>query len=133
MGAYPFTVPPETLALTLRAILKGQSILFVEHDENGGWHFFDGNSVFPGSELVLVPLGELAQRDPTLLAIQDLPQGWRAWRTGPMEPWERESSQLREKTRARAAALLEEMRRTSKPLPPGSPSTTDLIREARGE
>jgi hypothetical protein len=34
-----------------------------------------------------VLLGEIAQLDPTVLDLADLPTGWHAWREGPGQPW----------------------------------------------
>jgi len=126
-----FTDPPETPALTLQTILGGAPVLYVEHDENGGWHCLDSRALFTGSELALVPISRLVQADPSLNELGDLPKGWRALRRSVNRPWERESTKTRETTRARTAALLEEMRQDSLAPPPGSPSTTELLREDR--
>ena len=132
MSAYSFADPPDTRVLTLRRILGGRPILFVAHDENGGWYFFDGGAVLERFELVLVPLGKVVEGDPGLNQLADLPRAWQAWRTAAGEAWERESSETLERSRAKVGELLGQLRRDSTPLPAGSPSTTDLIREARG-
>src|SRR5713226_10561558 len=123
MNTSRFADPIDTPVLTLRDILGGKPVQYVEHDDNGGWHFLDSRSMFEGSELLLVPLARLLEADPTLDELADLPRGWHARRRGPTSPWERES---RQKIRERTAALLKEMRETSKPAPPGSPSSTEL-------
>jgi hypothetical protein len=133
MGTYLFADPPDTRVLTLRRVLGGRPALVVQHDEGGGWYFYDGASLFERFELVLAPLGQLVERDPDLNQLADLPRGWQAWRNSPEEPWERESSKTLDRSREKVRELLEQMRQMATPLPPGSPSTTDLIREARGQ
>jgi hypothetical protein len=126
-----FADPSTTKVLTLRSILEGRPILFVEHDQRGGWHFFDGRSVFEMSELTLASLGELVGQDPSLDELANLPGGWRAWRTSQDSPWQRESSETLEKTRGRTAQALADLQRHRVTLPPGSASTADLLREDR--
>src|SRR5947209_2894528 len=118
MNRWPFPDPPETLAQTMRVILLGRPILFVEHDENGGWHFFDGRQVFGLEELTSARLEQIVEQDQSIQNVADLQKGWRAWRISRDAGWERESQQLKEKSRAKTAETLDEMRRTSPPLPP---------------
>lgn len=132
MDSWPFDEAKETLALTSVAVVNGRPVVFVLHDDYGAWHCLDGRQVFTGDELTLVPLATLVQRDPTLTALADLPNGWRAWRTSQHVPWEREALQQKDKTLARTQALLDRLRQTSIPMPPEVPGTTDLIREDRG-
>jgi hypothetical protein len=85
---WPFTDSEETEVVTLNRIVRGESpILLVSHDaDDGGWQFVDGGQVFEqDGEVVL--LGEIAQLDPTVLDLADLPTGWHAWREGPGQPW----------------------------------------------
>jgi hypothetical protein len=134
MNGWAFPVSPETRVLTLRTIRDGRSpILFVEHDENGEWHCYDGRETFLGSELALAPLSRLIEQEPNLAELADLPKGHRARRFTPDGPWERESSALLEKTRQRAARALEELTKHQITLPPGSPSSLEMLREGRGE
>src|SRR5260370_27394543 len=98
MTAWRFPDPPGTTALTLRAILAGQPVLFVEHDEGGGWRFFDDQPLYNRSELVLTPLQQLVDVDPSLDETADLPAGWRASRLSKDAPWQKESSRMLEKT-----------------------------------
>lgn len=126
-----FSDPPGTTVLTLRSILRGQPIIAVEHDEDGGWLFHDGRQLFQGSELKLVPLQAVVELDQGVAQLGDLPPGWRAWREAASAPWERESDQTRERTRARTAALLEKLERERIDVPPGTPSAVEMLREDR--
>src|SRR4051812_48578218 len=131
MNPWLFPDSPETTALTLRSILEeGRSVKFVEHDENGGWHFFDGRSTFSGPELIFARLGKLVELDPSLAEVSDLPSGWRAWRAEVGCPWTRESRD-REVTRARAGEALARMQSTTTTPPPDFPGTTEILREDR--
>jgi hypothetical protein len=126
-----FSEPLETTVLTLRSILQGQPITFIEHDEEGGWHFFDGRQFFDGSELKLVPLKKVIELDQRITELGDLPIGWRAWRDAADSPWERESVKTKDRTRAKTAALLAKMQRKRIEVPPGTPSIVEMLREDR--
>ena len=127
-----FSDSPETTVLTLQPILEaGRTIVFVEHDERGKWRFFDARQLFDGAEMRLVPLKCLVELDPSVSELANLPIGWRAWREAEDGPWERESVKTKDRTRAKTARLLEQLRQTSLPLPPGSPTTTEMLREDR--
>jgi hypothetical protein len=91
MGNWPFEQPPNTAALTTRDILEGKAtILRVVHDaDDGGWQFLPNTSVSPEDARV-VGLGRICSRDPTLLDLADLPEGWAAWRERPGAMWHRE-------------------------------------------
>lgn len=85
---WPFTDPEETEVVTLDRIVRRESpILLVSHDaDDGGWQFVDGDQVFEeNGEVVL--LGEIAQLDPTVLELAELPIGWHAWRPSLDQPW----------------------------------------------
>lgn len=129
---WAFSDPPDAIVLTVQPILEaGRAILLVEHDERGKWRFFDDRQLFHGAELRLVPLKCLVELAPTLAELADLPIGWRAWRETENGPWERESLKTQDRTRAKTASLLEHLRRTSLTLPPGTPSTMEMLREDR--
>jgi hypothetical protein len=87
---WPFEDPPNTAAITTRAVLEnGAPILLVTHDlEDGGWQFLDGRTGSP-EEARVVGLGRICMRDASLLALADLPEGWRAWRANTTAPWQR--------------------------------------------
>ena len=90
MPHWPFPDPEETEVVTLDRIVRREApILLVSHDiDDGGWQFVDGNQVFEeDGEVVL--LGEIAQLDPTVIDLADLPIGWHAWRPSRDQPWRR--------------------------------------------
>ncbi|MEW4568617.1 hypothetical protein AB1L88_12200 [Tautonia sp. JC769] len=87
---WPFADPPETAVFTIDRILDGEApVLLVTHDDDdGAWQFLDGEHVFEEDARV-VSLGEMAQFDPSLIELADLPLGGFAWRSGPAKPWTR--------------------------------------------
>jgi hypothetical protein len=87
---WPFDQTANTAAITVRAVLEGDPILHVSHDEDDdGWQFLDGREVSVG-EGRLISMAEALDRDPTLREIADLPPGWIAWRENASAPWTRE-------------------------------------------
>ena len=90
MSNWPFEDPTNTAAITTRSVMEqGAPILLVTHDlEDGGWQFLCGTTEDP-TEARVVGLGRICARDPSLLELADLPEGWRAWRTDVMAPWQR--------------------------------------------
>ena len=57
------------------------------HDaEDGCWQFLDGGHVSE-HDATAVLLGEMAQFDPSLVELADLPAGSYAWRAAPGRPW----------------------------------------------
>jgi hypothetical protein len=134
MQAWRFPDPPVTTVLTFSPILAGKPVLFVRHDDEGHWYFFDrfDNTLVGCYELALVPLERLVALHPDLRELADIPAGWQAWRESAEQAWERESQRTLERTLARQRRLSEKMRREIVQLPPGSPSVVELIREMRG-
>jgi len=133
MATWPFPDPPTTTVLTFTPILAGKPVLFVRHDDEGHWYFFDrfDNTLIGCYELVLVPLERLLALQPKLQVLADLPADWQAWRDSPDQPWERESRRTLDRTRARAAAILDKMNREMIVIPPGTPSVVEMLREDR--
>jgi hypothetical protein len=88
---WPFADPENTASFTLRPIVQGvRPILLVVHDvADGGWQFLDGRPV-DSADAILVSLGSIMKRDPTIKELADLPMGWRAWRASATEAWQRE-------------------------------------------
>ena len=86
---WPFDQAPNVGALTVRAILEGDPVLFVSHDaDDHGWQFLDGRE--PDTrEGRLIGMHEVLRIDPTLRSIADLPPGWIAWRDRVGAPWSR--------------------------------------------
>lgn len=91
--SWPFADPPNVAVFTQRTILEdGRPILLVVHDEeDGAWQFLDGGE-FRVEAAMLVALRTMLDRDASIAALADLPQGWQASRTGPEGPWKREKS-----------------------------------------
>lgn len=63
-------------------------VLQVSHDADGDWQFMDATTEQPG-ECVLLCLGCVYERDPTLSEVADLPRGWSAFRPEVGAEWER--------------------------------------------
>jgi hypothetical protein len=85
---WPFADPQDAEVVTLGQIVRGEApIRLVVHDaDDGGWQFLDGGQVFEeDGEVVL--LGEIAQLDPSVLELAELPVGWHAWRPSVDQPW----------------------------------------------
>ena len=91
-ATWMFPDPPNVAVLTTRSIVyDGVWIAHVSHDEDDGcWQFHDSRLEGPQTaDAMVVGLGEMVTRDPTLNALADLPIGWRAWREAPTAPWQR--------------------------------------------
>ena len=86
---WPFESSQRTAVITTRQILEGAPVLHVTHDaDDGGWQFLPGTPVAT-EDGKIVGLGEMCKRDPTLLELADLPEGWRARRVRVGAPWQR--------------------------------------------
>jgi GNAT superfamily N-acetyltransferase len=86
---WPFEDTRNTAAITTRQVLEGAPILRVAHDaDDGSWQFLCGTTD-ETSDGRVVGLGSLCDRDPSLLGLADLPEGWSAWRERPGAPWRR--------------------------------------------
>ena len=87
---WPFDQPPNAAAITVRAVLEGDPILHVSHDEDDhGWQFLDGREAVV-EEGRLISMVEALALDPTLREIADLPPGWIARRESTSAAWVRE-------------------------------------------
>ncbi len=81
-----------TAVFTLGTIIQGEDwIAQVWHDaDDGAWQFLAaGCGMFAESEAAVVSLENVTRLDPTVIALADLPLGWRAWRDAPTAPWQR--------------------------------------------
>ncbi|SHH71937.1 hypothetical protein [Massilia sp. CF038] len=94
-GVWPFSSPKNEATFTVRQIVNGEKpILLVEHDEDeGGWQFLTGEPL-DMSDAMIVGLGEIAEMDPSVLELADLPIGWRATREALTGSWLREKADL---------------------------------------
>ena len=87
---WPFDQEENVAALTTRQVLReGHPILRVVHySDDHSWAFTCGTTDDPSDGLV-VGMGCIFERDPSLREISDLPPGWGAWRESADAPWHR--------------------------------------------
>ena len=73
---WPFDNPENLIVFTLKRIVNGESvILLVTHDEDdGGWQFLDGDEAAV-EDASLVCLRTMADLDPSIVQLADLPLG----------------------------------------------------------
>jgi hypothetical protein len=70
---WPFDQAPTVGALTVRAVLAGDPILFVSHDaDDHGWQFLDGREP-DTAEGPLIYMNDALALDPSLRSVADLP------------------------------------------------------------
>jgi hypothetical protein len=74
---------------TVPVLHHGLPILHVVHEEDGDWEFLCGTTVEP-DQIKLVCLKDVAELDPSVNDLADLPPGWRAWRESQGASWQRE-------------------------------------------
>ncbi len=100
MGAAPersgwrFADPRSVAVFTTADVLeRGLPICLVSHDDDGDWQFHTAAGTDDEvSNARLVALGEIAELDPTLIDLADLPRGWQARRRHVGSPWRRARS-----------------------------------------
>ena len=89
-GRWPFDQAPNVAAITTVNVLEhGAPILVVVHyDDDHSWAFLCGttNNETDGR---VIGMGTALRIDPTLREVADLAPGWKAWRSGIGEPWQR--------------------------------------------
>jgi len=86
---WPFRDAPNTAVITLTRIWNGTSnILYVVHDEEGGWQFLDGGDVTE-EDAATVSLKSIVDKDASIRSLADLPIGWAAERSAVGQTWER--------------------------------------------
>ena len=87
--SWPFDEAKNTSVFTTcRVIEDGYPVLLVTHDEDGDWQFLC-NTTSDSENARLVGLQYVADNDPSVCELADLPMGWRASRDGPDQPWQR--------------------------------------------
>jgi hypothetical protein len=91
---WPFDQPRNCAVVTLRRIAFDDApILYVSHDaDDHGWQFLDGKQM-DMSDAVLVTLEGMVSRDPSVLALSDMPPGWHAQRQSASDRWLRAQSE----------------------------------------
>lgn len=88
-GEWSFPSAVNTLTIcTVKVAHEGYPVLWVSHDEDGGWQFLDAPTEDP-DDCLLLCLGCILDRDATLSQVSDLPIGWSAARDHVGGPWER--------------------------------------------
>ncbi|WP_147867664.1 DUF2185 domain-containing protein [Stieleria maiorica] len=87
---WPFESPQNLAVITLDRIMDGSNpVLYVTHDlDDGGWQFLDGGDVTEENAMI-VGLSQVAEHDPSIRQLADLPVGWYAVRESPEHPWQR--------------------------------------------
>lgn len=85
---WPFEDPPNVAVFTLRSVIHGGAdIVRVTHDEeDGAWQFLDRDGARM-EEAMVVGLGGMLRRDPTIAELAHLPTGWAATRERAGAPW----------------------------------------------
>ena len=92
-GTWPFQSPESSATLCCPCVFSGTSpILYVRHDEDGDWQFLCGAAHDIDSRPRLLCFGCVVERDPSILALADLPAGWGAQRESLAANWERAES-----------------------------------------
>lgn len=88
--AWPFSDPPNVAVFTNKKIVnKTDWIQRVTHDEgDGAWQFHPQGGTTK-EEASIVGLNTIADIDPSILALYDLPLGWCAWRKTQNDQWSR--------------------------------------------
>jgi len=88
--SWPFQEGKNRAVFTTKPVIHdGHAILLVSHDTEGDWQFLCGTTNRP-EDGMLVSLGSILQRDPSVGKLADLPEGWRAFRKSLNAPWNRE-------------------------------------------
>jgi hypothetical protein len=90
INPWPFDQRRDCATLTMRQVVDGsEPILLVSHDEDDhGWQFI-GKTDASMDDAMVVSLEEIAQLDPTVLEVADLPPGWQAIRKRVGGAWTR--------------------------------------------
>lgn len=93
---WPFKEAKNTAVFTTKFVLENNHpILYVFHDaEDGAWQFHS-EDVAEQSDARIIALSEALDIDPSIAALDDLPEGWKATRQKPSTPWIREANDRR--------------------------------------
>jgi hypothetical protein len=91
-GRWPFTEAENTAVFACDHVIHGgRAILRVSHDEEGDWQFHCGDSHADSAPLIIC-MGCIIERDPTLASVADLPSGWGADRETIGGEWSKEEN-----------------------------------------
>lgn len=84
------TFPGNLIALSsTRVVSLGRPILAVAHDHHGEWQVLHGD-LMPDDKISQICMACAVKRDPSLMALSDLPRGWIATRKSQHKRWKRE-------------------------------------------
>ena len=85
-----FDDPPNIAVFTSKNILDGNDwIHYVTHDDDdGAWQFHGYAGPTSEDDARMVSLGNIVQRDPSIIELKDLPLGWHAWRETKESKWQ---------------------------------------------
>lgn len=95
MEEWKFADPPNVAVFVDRAVVtRGDWIAYVSHDDDdGGWQFHNSETgPVDEGDIMIVSLQNVVQRDESIQALADLPEGWHAWRTSKSSSWQRARS-----------------------------------------
>ena len=72
---------------TVYVVKKNSPILFVYHDEDGGWQFHGPEDNVAEQDMMIIGLGELIEIDNSVLEVSDIPVGSEAVRSSRGNQW----------------------------------------------
>ena len=91
MTDWKFENPVNVAVFTSSRILSGDDwVYYVSHDEeDGAWQFHPYSGFTPEYEAKVIGLKEMADLEPRIIELADLPLGWCAWRDERDGEWKR--------------------------------------------
>ncbi|GAA5496374.1 hypothetical protein Rhal01_02557 [Rubritalea halochordaticola] len=87
---WSFEESPNTACFTTTHVMReGAAIKLVYHDaDDGAWQFFSEHFT-EAEDMMVVALGQVVERDPSVAVLADMPAGWMAQRRSLGAPWQR--------------------------------------------
>jgi hypothetical protein len=86
-GTFRFDEAPNTAVMTCRHIIAGAPIVLVSHDVEGDWQFLCEQESHDSAHLLIVCLGHLTERDPSINDVASMCTGHHAERANRAAPW----------------------------------------------
>lgn len=86
-GTFRFKEAPNTAAFTCRHVIAGSPILYVSHDKEGDWQFLCGQGSHSSEDGLVVGIGHMAERDPTVNELAKMCTGHHAERVTKEAQW----------------------------------------------
>jgi Domain of unknown function (DUF4262) len=84
---FSFDEAPDTAIFACRHVMDGAPILFVAHDQEGDWQFLCGEGSHQPKDGLLVGLGCMVERDPSINELSKMCTGHHATRASQQAPW----------------------------------------------